>query len=305
LGIGFERGIPDYGAFVKSLPPAKTGLTAALHFALLSLLYIASPAQSTSPVFNPAPQKPNEIRLDSIIASPGQLVNVPLSITNVAPIGLLEIRLSYDPNFLDFQSATPALRVAGWPIFEEDADTLPGEIHIVGIADSSSIMQPGGGEVGYLNFQVINQPVPPNTFLPICFVFRDSTDNTMHDSTGALIDSTNIDYVCGEIALITTGVEEQGKNRPNGFELGQNYPNPFNASTSFTLSMPKSGRYSVRIYNLAGQVVKTFEGEASAGRHTLTWDGTDKNGNSVSSGIYLYKAEANGFFQTKKMILIR
>ena len=245
------------------------------------------------------------MRLDSITASPGQLVSLTISITNATPVGLLLMRLSYDPNFLDFQSATPALRVAGWPIFNEDADTLPGEIHIVGVADSSSIMQPGSGEVGYLNFQVIDQPVPPGTSLPICFFIRLSDDNTMYDSAGNRIDSSQIDYVCGEIALIPSDVADEWQNRPEGFELGQNYPNPFNANTSFTLAMPKSGSYSVRIYNLAGQVVKTFEGEAPAGRQTLTWDGTDQNGKPVSSGIYFYKASAAGYSETKKMILVR
>jgi hypothetical protein len=305
LGIGFEGKNPSIRSAVKPLSfggtiPATTPL-----LFLLAVLSFSNPAQSASHVLNPVAQKPNEIRLDSITAAPGQLVNVPLSITNVAPIGLLEIRLNYNPNFLDFQSATPALRVAGWPIFSEDADTLPGEIHIVGIADSSSIMQPGSGEVGYLNFQVIDQPVPPGTFLSICFVFRMADDNTMYDSAGNRVDSNQIDFVCGEIALITTGVADEWKNRPVGFELGQNYPNPFNASTSFTLSLLKASRYSVRIYNLAGQVVKSFEGEASAGRHTLTWDGRDQNGVPVSSGVYFYKAGSAWYSETKRMILVQ
>ncbi|MGH8004175.1 MAG: cohesin domain-containing protein, partial [Limisphaerales bacterium] len=217
-------------SLTKSIP-----ITALLFF-LLSVLFFSAPAKSySSPALYILLQKPNEIKIDSNTAAPGQLVTVPLSITNERPIGLLFLRLSYDPNFLDFQSATPALRVAGWPIFTEDADTLPGEIHIVGVADTTSPMQPGSGEVGYLNFQVINQSVPPNTFLPICFVFRKPEDNTMNDSSGALIDSTEIDYVCGSITLTTTGLADEWKNRPGGFELGQNYPNPFNASTSFTL----------------------------------------------------------------------
>ncbi|MCI0405710.1 MAG: T9SS type A sorting domain-containing protein [candidate division Zixibacteria bacterium] len=277
-----------------------------LLFILGAALFRIGPAQPPlSPVLHPAVQKPNEMKLDSVSAAPGQLVSVALSITNERPVGLLFLRLSYDPNFLDFQSATRALRVAGWPIFNEDADTLPGEIHIVGLANDSFPMQPGSGEVGYLNFQVIDQPVPPGTFLPICFVFRKPEDNTMHDSSGALIDSNEIDFVCGSITLTSTGLADEWKNRPNGFELGQNYPNPFNPSTSFSLTLPKAGRYSVRIYNLAGQVVKTFEGEALAGTHILSWDGTDQKGVPVSSGIYFYRAIIGKLMVTKRMVLIR
>ncbi len=117
--------------------------------------------------------------------------------------------------------------------------------------------------------------------------------------------STYYGMILPTIVSIPTEVQENQRQVPKNFSVGQNFPNPFNPSTSFTLSLPKSGRYFVRIYNLAGQVVRTFEGEAPAGRQTLTWDGADKNGNPVSSGIYLYKAEANGFTETKKMILIR
>lgn len=291
---------------MKIRPPAKIFPMTTLLFSVLLTFPSAQSANSSPVAVSPTmAQKPNRMEIDSMAAAPGQTVNLALSITNERPIGFLDLRMSYDPNFLSFQFATPAVRVAGWPIFGDDGNVLPGEIHVVGVADSGFPMAPGSGEVGYLNFQVINQPVPPGTKLSICFVFRLPEDNRMYDDTGAIIDTNEIEYVCGEIALISTGIADEWKNRPNGFELGQNYPNPFNPSTSFTLTLPKAGRYAVRIYNLAGQVVKIFEGEASAGRQTLTWDGTDKNGNPVSSGIYLYKAEANGFSETKKMILIR
>jgi hypothetical protein len=245
------------------------------------------------------------MKIDSINASPGQTVSLTVSITNERPVGLLYMRMSYDPIFLSFQFVTTAPRNVSWTFFDADAGAPPGEIHITGIADGSAPLQPDSGAVCYLNFQVIDQSVPPNTFLPVCFVFQDSTDNRMYDDTGAVIDTNEIEYTCGSISLITTDVADGGKNRPNGFELGQNYPNPFNSSTSFALSLPKSGRYSVRVYNLAGQVVKTFEGEAPAGRQTLTWDGTDQNGTPVSSGIYFYKAEADKSVSIKRMILIK
>ncbi|MGH8004260.1 MAG: FlgD immunoglobulin-like domain containing protein, partial [Limisphaerales bacterium] len=70
-------------------------------------------------------------------------------------------------------------------------------------------------------------------------------------------------------------------------------------------SLPKPSRYIVQIYNLAGQIVKSFVGEAPAGNKTFKWDGTDQNGVPVSSGIYFYKAQTSGFSETKKMMLIK
>ena len=92
---------------------------------------------------------------------------------------------------------------------------------------------------------------------------------------------------------------------PGNFALSQNFPNPFNPFTSFTLSFPKPSGYVVKIFNLAGQVVKSFSGEVPAGNKTFTWDGTDQNGVLVSSGIYFYKAEVGDFVQAKKMLFVK
>lgn len=280
-----------------------TGRNAAIFF-LLAAGVTGLDGASYPSAFKPAAQKANQMKIDTTNAQ-GTLVSVAFSITNIRPVGLIYARMTYNPTFLSFQGATPALRVADWPFFDNDADTLVGEIHIVGLANDSFPLQPGSGPVGYLNFQIIDQTVPPGTFVPISFTFRDSTDNTMYDSAGAKIDTSQIAYVNGGIFLTPTSVTDQNGNRPQSFELGQNYPNPFNPSTSFTLSLPKAGRYSVRIYNVAGQVVKTFEGEAAAGRQTFTWNGTDERGRPVSSGVYFYQAQAGDFASTKKMLLLK
>ncbi|MCI0596224.1 MAG: HYR domain-containing protein [candidate division Zixibacteria bacterium] len=92
---------------------------------------------------------------------------------------------------------------------------------------------------------------------------------------------------------------------PTQFALSQNYPNPFNPKTNFTLSLPSAGHYKISIYNLLGEAVRTFEGEAAAGHQNFIWDGTDSRGKNVSSGLYFYKAEVGKFTVTKKMMLLR
>jgi hypothetical protein len=92
---------------------------------------------------------------------------------------------------------------------------------------------------------------------------------------------------------------------PTQFALSQNYPNPFNPQTNFTLSLPTAGRYKITIYNLLGEAVRVFEGEAPAGHQNFVWNGTDGRGRAVSSGVYLYKAEVGKQVVTKKMVLMR
>jgi hypothetical protein len=92
---------------------------------------------------------------------------------------------------------------------------------------------------------------------------------------------------------------------PSKFELAQNYPNPFNPKTKINLSLPVAADYSVAIYNIAGQLIRTYDGNASAGVVEIVWDGKDASGSQVASGIYFYKAQAGQFSATKKMLLMK
>ena len=93
---------------------------------------------------------------------------------------------------------------------------------------------------------------------------------------------------------------------PTSFALGQNYPNPFNPETIIEFALPKSANVLITVYNTAGQKVATVLSEVmSAGRHQVRWSGKDNGGNTVSSGVYLYKFESEGFTQTRKMLLVK
>jgi hypothetical protein len=92
---------------------------------------------------------------------------------------------------------------------------------------------------------------------------------------------------------------------PTEFLLMNNYPNPFNLSTSISFSLPVDSEVGLKIYNIAGRLVKSFEGEYEAGNHTILWDGTNAKGEEVASGIYLYRLVAGDYTCTKKMALMK
>jgi len=83
------------------------------------------------------------------------------------------------------------------------------------------------------------------------------------------------------------------------------YPNPFkaNTSTSIEIALKAGENGTVTIYNVLGQVVKTFN--VNEGNHTINWNGKDSKGNVCGSGIYFYKLSTPSINQTKKMVIIK
>ena len=113
-----------------------------------------------------------------------------------------------------------------------------------------------------------------------------------------------------EIVLhVLTDVEaENGVNAVSTKLIG-NYPNPFNPSTtiSYSLSSEDSKDANLQIFNVKGQIVKTFaiDQNSDTAENQVTWTGKDNAGHSVSSGIYFYKLEAGQYIETKKMVLMK
>jgi hypothetical protein len=97
--------------------------------------------------------------------------------------------------------------------------------------------------------------------------------------------------------------------------LGQNFPNPFSSSTAVSFSATTCpptggdlhGLTRIMIYNIKGQIVKTFRIPNSELRTpNIVWDGIDKNGKRLSNGIYLYRLETDKYkSKIKKMVLLR
>jgi ligand-binding sensor domain-containing protein len=107
--------------------------------------------------------------------------------------------------------------------------------------------------------------------------------------------------------LQPVAVEDRAPTTVSEFQLAQNYPNPFNPETAIEYSLDKTQHIRLAVYNSTGQLIRVIENtKKSAGIHKAHWDGTDENGNLVSSGIYYYMIETDqGSSQTKKAVLIR
>jgi len=88
------------------------------------------------------------------------------------------------------------------------------------------------------------------------------------------------------------------------FHLGQ--PNPTTGATTFHYQLAKDVKTSLKIYNLAGQLVRTLvDGFVPAGVHEALWDGRTENGKKAPAGVYLVRFEAGDYQAIKKAVIVR
>ena len=104
----------------------------------------------------------------------------------------------------------------------------------------------------------------------------------------------------------TSVAENSGVIGPT-YELRQNAPNPFNPSTRIAYTLPSAGNASLRVYNLAGERVRTLlDGQVAAGAGSVTWDGRDDAGRPAASGTYFYELRiGDRLVQSRKMQLLK
>jgi hypothetical protein len=117
------------------------------------------------------------------------------------------------------------------------------------------------------------------------------------------LSGTNYLYFAGfwRGAYHLTPIETVLFDLPTSYELYQNYPNPFNPSTIIKYDLPAASKVKINIYNLLGQKVTLLQDDFKpAGRYSIAF-----NASNLSSGIYFYTIEAEGFKKVKRMVLAK
>jgi len=108
-----------------------------------------------------------------------------------------------------------------------------------------------------------------------------------------------------ELSLTPTGgagIEENQVSIPGQFSLHQNFPNPFNPQTTISYSLPRASTITLKVYDIMGQEIATLlqNDRKAAGIHKISFDATN-----LPCGTYFYRLQADGYLETKKMLLIK
>ncbi|MCX5800965.1 MAG: hypothetical protein NTX17_06220 [Candidatus Eisenbacteria bacterium] len=90
--------------------------------------------------------------------------------------------------------------------------------------------------------------------------------------------------------------------------LGQAFPNPTNPTAKIRYTVGKSGRISLRLFDVTGRAIKVLVDENKKARrepYEVIWDGTNDQGKNVSSGVFFYRLEAPGYKSAKKLVVLQ
>ena len=101
--------------------------------------------------------------------------------------------------------------------------------------------------------------------------------------------------------FITSVEQLPGETIPKVYRLEQNYPNPFNPSTTIRFALPKRTRVTLKLYDLLGRgVVALVDEELEGGEYKVLFDAR-----GLPSGVYIYRLVAEGFVETRKLMLLK
>ena len=85
-----------------------------------------------------------------------------------------------------------------------------------------------------------------------------------------------------------------------------NTPNPFRGATQIRFDLPRSGKVTLSIYDVAGRLVRNLvNGPQEAGYRSVMWDGLDEAGQRAAAGVFFYSLETEDKSFQRKMIQLR
>jgi len=131
-------------------------------------------------------------------------------------------------------------------------------------------------------------------------------DVSQYNFKGVIDDVRIYDYALSveDIAQLygeTSAIHSETNMIPGEFVLHQNYPNPFNPLTAIHYQLPVGGNVKLQIFDLTGRLIQTLVDEKKpAGEYILNW-----NVQNVSSGIYFYRIQTEGFTSVKKCVKLK
>lgn len=109
-------------------------------------------------------------------------------------------------------------------------------------------------------------------------------------------------FATESVATDVAAIEEV----PDRLALVGNYPNPFNPGTTIQYTLPQQSAVRLAVYNVLGaEVAVLVDGTMPSGEHEVYWNGRNRQGHVLPSGLYVYRLESQGQTFSRTMVLLK
>src|SRR5262249_46744585 len=125
------------------------------------------------------------------------------------------------------------------------------------------------------------------------------------DAPGTLFYQCEVHSAMGG-TLNILGPLDAGDGIPPLISLSQAMPNPARNGSSFRVGLPRNARVDVAMFDSQGRRIRTlWNGDMTAGTHTIKWDGRDEGQRIAASGSYFYRLRVEGHQLTGRLSVTR
>lgn len=221
------------------------------------------------------------VSLAEVFGVAGESLTVPIQIENNYNVGGGDISINYDPKILRAVEVSP------------NTDTMM----------MSNVSEPGIIKIAFAG----SEGLKSKTLANIKF-------DVLADEISSLTFS-KVELFTPDIQSLThkafDGKFHSWAIPPERSALLQNFPNPFNPETWMPYQLKSAGEVNIKIYSASGEVIRELDlGHKSAGLYiskdrAAYWNGKDKFGTSVSSGVYFYSIKSGDFAAVRKLIVLK
>jgi uncharacterized protein YjdB len=220
----------------------------------------------------------------------GRTANLAVTIAAAEPVAVVQFKFRYDRRKITLGEPAPAAQNSSLKIA---AARAPEQLAVLVYNLSAQLLPAGQHELLHISLAVI-----------------------AGDFSAADLQIESVLVVGEQGRVIPVLVRHQAAEPqaalPAHFSLEQNYPNPFalhmasgNALTEIAYILPAAAPVRLSIYNLMGQEIAVLIDEVqTARRQKATWNGRNRAGEPVLSGVYFYRLHAGSFVATKKMLIM-
>lgn len=234
------------------------------------------------------PNPPPSLQVASVVLNqsyplPTGHAVLPVSLRSGNPIAGFQFTLNFDPSGVTL--GTPVLTGATADM-EIQTRLTAGRLHVIVYSTDGRAIPPGAANLVL---------VPLNT----------KSGARAVSLSGVILADADARSV--PVTLLGGARRQASAHAPVSYALHEAAPNPFNPATTISYDVPFNSRVRITVYNVLGQMVDTLvDREHTAGTHKAVWQGRNRAGASVGSGVYIYRLTSeDGFESTRRMLLLK